>query len=451
MRLIAVWLVCFAAYAATLGTDAVPGSGYAGHEPHYLLAARSIAEDGDVDLTNQYARRAYAGFVPRGLRPDARPVSGRLHETEGAGLALAIAPAYALGGPRAVELELAAIAALAFVLAASLARRLVPEPWASAGALLVGLAPPALAYGSAVDPALGAGALLAGAALCALSLRERVRPAAALGGAAMLAALPWLGPQLVVPALPVAVVLVRWTLRARRRTIALLAGELLLASLVFYGSLDDALYGGLTPFAAARGAGPATGADFPLGYAGRAGRLLAVWLDRDAGLLRWAPVLGLAFLGAWLLWRSRRAHLARAVPARVEVEIAAGLVLSVCAGVLLVAAFAAPALRGPWFPGRQLVPALPCAAALAGWGLRHAPRVGAALGALTLLGSAWLLVQVHRGDSGWSPPASRAPLGPLVDALPRYGTDPAWAAILAAGLAAGLVTVLARQRSVSRA
>jgi hypothetical protein len=25
-----------------------------------------------------------------------------------------------------------------------------------------------------------------------------------------------------------------------------------------------------------------------------------------AGLLRWAPVLALAFLGAWLLWRSRR-------------------------------------------------------------------------------------------------------------------------------------------------
>ena len=53
---------------------------------------------------------------------------------QGAGFALLISPVRELGGARAVELVLAAIAALGFVLAALLARRIVPEPYASAGA-----------------------------------------------------------------------------------------------------------------------------------------------------------------------------------------------------------------------------------------------------------------------------------------------------------------------------
>jgi hypothetical protein len=38
------------------------------------------------------------------------------------------------------------------------------------------------------------------------------------------------------------------------------------------------------------------------------------------------------------------------------------------------------------------VPALPVSAALVAWGLRHAPRVGALLGAATLALSAWLFI-----------------------------------------------------------
>jgi hypothetical protein len=38
------------------------------------------------------------------------------------------------------------------------------------------------------------------------------------------------------------------------------------------------------------------------------------------------------------------------------------------------------------------VPALPVAASLVAWGLRHAPRVGAVLGAVTLALSASLFV-----------------------------------------------------------
>ena len=41
--------------------------------------------------------------------------------------------------------------------------------------------------------------------------------------------------------------------------------------------------------------------------------LTAAVLTIGFGVLRWAPVLLLAFAGLWWLWRSRRDHLARAV------------------------------------------------------------------------------------------------------------------------------------------
>ena len=68
----------------------------------------------------------------------------------------------------AVELFLAAFAALGFVLAALLARRIVPEPYASAGVALAGLSVPAIVHAGEILPFAAAGTLLAGAALCAV-------------------------------------------------------------------------------------------------------------------------------------------------------------------------------------------------------------------------------------------------------------------------------------------
>jgi hypothetical protein len=317
-----------------------------------------------------------------------------------------------LGGAKAVEVLMAMIAALAFVVGASLARRVVPDPWASWAALVAGLSPPALAAATAVDPGLTAGALLAGASLCALAVRERPLMRTAFGGAAMLAVLPWLDPWLLVPAAPVAVLLGRWTARRGRGVVALGTVEIQLASLIFYVSLNERLYGGLTPLAVAEE--PVTGASSVGDYAERVGRLGALFLDRDVGLLRWAPVAALAFVGGWLLWRSRRERLARVVPELRDAEHAAFLALSVCAAQVLVAAFTSPTPAGAWFPGAQLLPALPCAVAPIAWGLRRARRVGWMLAALTVLGSVWLVVEGVR----WAEVSSDAPWGPLVVAFP---------------------------------
>ena len=329
MRLLALWVVLFAVYAAGLAIV-----GRTADEAVYLRIATTLVDDGEL-----------------------------VRVPEGAGFPLLVAPAEALGGARAVELLLAAIAAAGFVLGALLARRIVPEPYASGGA-----------------------------ALCAVAARDRPRVAGIVGAAAMLAALPWIGLLYLVPALPVAITLYVWCRRARRPLLALISAELVVGSLVVYATLNEQLYGGPTPWSAGPPGSTATGADSAVDYAERVPRLAGLWLDPGDGLLRWAPVLVLAFFAAWLLWRSRREQLALVAPARAGAEAAAALALAICGAQLIVAAFLVPAISGDWFPARHLMPALPVAAALVAWGLRHAPRAGGALGAVTLGISAWVLV-----------------------------------------------------------
>ena len=367
-----VWAPLFALYAATLGVRASPAAALAPDELGFLRAADRLASGGGLDRGPQ-----------------------------GIGLPLALAPLQALGGATLCATVLAAVAALAFALGAALARRVVPDPWATWAALVAGASPVTLGHATVVVPALLAGALLCGAALCALRMREQPLMRFAFGGAVLLALLPWLDPWLLVPAAPVAVLLARWTARRGRALIALGTAEIQLASLVFYVSLNERLYGGLTPLAALDG--PATGASTAGEHLERAPRLVLLFADPDAGLLRWAPVVALAFAGAVLLARSRRERLARLVWQQRDAEHAAFLALAVCAAQVLVAAFALPALDGPWFPGRQLVPALPCAVALIAWGWRRLPRAGAALAVLTIATSAWVLVA---GDGWLAPPGT---------------------------------------------
>ena len=341
-----------------------------------------------------------------------------------------------------MQLEVAALAALGFALAIALARRLVPEPWATAGALVGALSPPALAYSTAVFPDLVAGAVLAGAALLALRARARPRLAPAVGCGALLALLPWLGTQFLVPALPVAFALAWWMGRQHRGWFALVGLELVLASLVAFATANERLYGGVVPEAAGA---PLTGAADAGDYLDRAYRLVALWIDRDYGLLRWAPIFALAFVAVWLVWRSRRDRVARAVPEQRDVEAAALLFVLVCAAQVIVA-FVAPTMFGFWFPGRYLVAALPCAAALVAWALRYVPRpVSAGLAGLTLLASAWLYVALRVGDTGWVAPSSRAPWGPLEVVFPHYGTSSPYPTVVAGLVVAGLVALVGNE------
>ena len=449
-RTLALWLLLFAAYAATLGLSAFGASDYGGDEPHYLLAAESIVEDGDVDVLDEYADRAYADFYPYELRRHGRTSEGRLNEPHGVGFPLLIAPAYAIGGAKGVELFLAAIAALAVALAYRLALRVAPDPWALGAALAVGLSPPFLAYGSAVYPELAAGAALAGAALLALRLRERVTRPDAFACFALLGALPWLGTKFVPAGVVIGAVAVRTLWRTPRRTLAVGAVEVSLFSVALYVALNEALYGGPTPYAADVPGESATDTSSPGGYLERSYRLVALFLDRDYGLLRWAPVFVLAFAGLWWLWHSHRERLAQAVPGVRDIELSAALCAAAFGAQLVVAAFVAPTMFGFWFPPRHLLAGLPLAVPLVAIGLRHMPRIGTVLAALTVAGSAWLYADVRWGDGSLVTARPDAPFGPLTDLLPLFEPGGGWPFLLAGAVGVAVLLLVLREARAAR-
>jgi hypothetical protein len=82
-----------AAWAADVWT---PG----GDEPSYLLISTSLLKDGDIDLTNNYARRDYASFVGGVLAPDfrVRGLHGEIYSIHAPGVSALVAPVFQFFG-----------------------------------------------------------------------------------------------------------------------------------------------------------------------------------------------------------------------------------------------------------------------------------------------------------------------------------------------------------------
>src|SRR3954465_8645487 len=64
-----MWLVLFAAYAAGVGLHATPGEDLSAPEAHVLLLTRSIVDDGDLDLPDDYGAAAWGPFYCGTLVP----------------------------------------------------------------------------------------------------------------------------------------------------------------------------------------------------------------------------------------------------------------------------------------------------------------------------------------------------------------------------------------------
>ena len=437
-RALALWLLAFGLYASTIGIDAFGASDFGGDEPHHLLTAESIVEDRTPDLLDEYRSRSYSSYYPYEIEPRGALTQGNLNEPHGVGFPLLIAPAWALGEETAVELFLAAIAALAVALGYLLALRAVPDPWALGATVAVAASPPMLAYSTAVGPQLAAAAALAGAALLALRLDEHPSRRASFACFLLLAPLPWLGMSFVPAGLVVGAIAFRTLRKAQRPWVTLVGLEVVAVSIAVYLSVNDNLYGGPTPHSAELGDAGGTDASFPGGYLDRAYRLVALLVDREAGLLRWAPVLALVLAGAWLLLRERRGRLARVIPALQREERALAICALAVGAQFLTAAFLAPTMFAFAFPGGHLIAALPLCVPLVALGLRRLPRAGAALTALTLVGSAWLYADLRWGGGAWIDDRPDAPFGPLTDLLPLFeeGATGAFVAAAVLGLAA---------------
>ena len=347
MAAVAVWT--FAIALPAIGARATYGARVTSDEPQYLTTAISIGEDFDLDISDELAERRFEPYHEIDLNPQTIELddSGRRISPHDPLLPALLALPMRLGGWIAAKAALAVFAAAAAAATLWLAVRRFGVGVRVAG-LVVGAffaAPPLVGYATQVYPEMPA-------ALCvALGLAAVTGPLGHPGRALALAsvvALPWLSVKFVPVAAVIAVVLVARSWPDRRRQLVLDLAVLAVAGAV-YLAFHRSVYGGWTAYAS--GDHFIDGELLVLGhdpdYLGRSRRLIGLLVDRGFGLAAWSP--------AYLLAVPALAALARRRPP------GWATLLAVLAAAYAMATWVALTMHGWWWPGRQVVVALPVA------------------------------------------------------------------------------------------
>ena len=252
---LAVFVLAFALFAASIPRLTTFLNPVTGDEPFYLMTAYSILTDGDIDETNNFANRDWLRFYPTyplaqdwqgwpGISPDLPPHPSKtyrqgLYSKHGLGIPVLILLPFALGGRVGVvllyNLMAAGVAANVYLLARAVASR---RRALILTALLMGSVP-LVTYASLIFPEMPAALLLV------YAVRRLLAPASApwqwaLAGLSV-GYLPWLHARFVPIVVALAALFV-WrhlrTLRRRSLWAIVPAGALLLLfeaySLIFY-------------------------------------------------------------------------------------------------------------------------------------------------------------------------------------------------------------------------
>lgn len=291
-----------------------------GDEPSYYLIAKSLAVDGDVDLTNQYASPTQTHqacptcpFGTLSAAVDYRG-DGTLRPYHYLGLPLLIAPAVAITnsqtGPRVTVLVLSALAAM---LLFRLLELVVPGRRGVHWAVWIGVAfcLPVTAFASQVYPEMAAALFI----LVVLNvLADPTAGQRALIGAGGFAAfMPWLHVRLSILAVALTALLcIKWyrtaassgtePVRRRRGMIAIVAP--LVMSFVVTSVFFQRWYGSPSLGAAYDKPQFAPLTDFEPAFAYR--NFFGSLFNPSFGLLPWAPVLLLGIVGLGCAMRRSR-------------------------------------------------------------------------------------------------------------------------------------------------
>ncbi|WP_436794951.1 hypothetical protein [Actinospongicola halichondriae] len=353
-------------------------------EPQYVLSAISLIEDGDLDIADELAderwRAFHAASLPRQTEP--RPDGSELSPHDPL-LPLLLAPGVGSFGWVGARLTMAlVVGALGSVLVWTAVARLGVRPRT---AVLVTsafcMSPPITSYGSQIYPESVAALAVAVAAASLLGPRSRARTAVWL---LAVVALPWLGVKYAGVALVLGIVGL-WRDRHLAPAVLGAAGVAGASYLAFH----QAVYGGWTVYAAGD---HFVGGEFTVvgddpDHLARTVRLLGLLVDRDFGLVAWAPAFLLAVPA--VAWTARRADAARVV------------LLAPLAAGYATATWVALTMHGWWWPGRQTVVVLPLAVlAVARFvdGRRRLVNAVVAAGALGALSWLWLTVETTHGS-----------------------------------------------------
>ena len=369
-----------------------------GDEPHYLVITQSLLEDGDIRVENNYRQRDYAAYYGGELVPHygATGRSGQRYSVHAPGLAVLVAPGFAVAGYRGAEATLILLAAISGMLVWRIGWRAtgdIDAAWFAWAAIATSTT--FLIQGFTIYPDGPAMLAVALGSLLLLHLGSTMSPPSSARLAAMslpLAVLPWLHSRLSVVAAVFGAAIVWRLMRESGRStgeraarLAAFAAVPALSALSWFAFFRLA-YGTFNP-AAAYGDSAGNHWQYVPGGA------LAILFDGQFGLVTYAPVVVAAVAG-W--WRPRTAASRRV-----------GLETLIVMGAYLAAAMT----YWMWWGGRPAPPArfiagllpalaIPLASAWAGGDrLRRA-----ALVALICVGAGFALVAIGsaHGATAWN-------------------------------------------------
>ncbi len=276
----------------------LPGpAGPQGDEPHYLLIAESLLQDGDVDLKNQFDGRAFSKFTSAPLEPHTAPRSpkDKLYAIHAPGLPALIAPGYALLGFTGARAIVSFVMALVVGLLFFVSRSLFGLTTANFVFLLATFGSPLPIYANSLFPDSVATLPVAATLACMVSTHPGFLGLASL----TIATLPWMHPRFLPLALLLALAIARCRGFSLRRAVTVFGPLVFSVGLLLYHF--QTLFGRAS-LAAAYGPGFSSDVSLtriPWGAS-------ALILDRQFGLLLFCPVLLLGLAGVAGLWKRDR-------------------------------------------------------------------------------------------------------------------------------------------------
>ena len=293
-----LWLGCFAVFALAAAVLYAQNIHLSGDEPHYIMIAQNLVENGNFDLKNNLENKSYFSYLPVEIRFHGSIRAGAYHSFHMPGLSFLLVPFYfifkLLGGaiPGNLFFRLAAAFINAFfALGLFLAlQRMLAEKEDDTLFIFFLFTFPLLFHAVHLFPELPAATLVIFACLCGQGGRGHF-----LSGL-FLALVPWFHLKFAVAALLIAlyasarILGLKEPLTARAKRLALLFAAPAL-SLALLGLYSNVLYGSFDP----RVISPEGNfLAIPLKF--KIETLLSFFLDQRDGLLVYAPLFLLSFL-----------------------------------------------------------------------------------------------------------------------------------------------------------
>ena len=281
------------------GTSLFPS----GDEPHYLVMAQSLWRDGDLRIENNHERGDYREYFTSDLEPHylTRGANGEIYSIHPVGLAVILAPVYALAGYQGSVWFLIALGALALAIAWRWTVATLNAPGAATFAwAAIALSAPFTFNTFTVYPEIAA------AVAVMFAMTTSVMPNAGLArwsaAGIAIASLPWLSTKYAPMSVAVLLVVcfrLRTASGGRTRMTYRLGAVvgIYVISLVAWFAFFYAIWGTPLPMAPYGSLVQTTPLNLRFGAPG-------LLFDQEYGLLAYAPVYILAGTGLYQMWRS---------------------------------------------------------------------------------------------------------------------------------------------------